>query len=124
MFLILLLRVFDNLSTDWTNEGGLYMLFAHDGNIEKALKNSIAASLEDRKEKACATWDLASVLAHAWGVKEMVEPSQASKVKQYIIEVSGTNITLDSGQIVTILKGDIKEKNDEAILLYRYQLIG
>ncbi len=31
------------------------MLFAHDGNIEKAIKNSIAASLEDRKEKACAT---------------------------------------------------------------------
>ncbi len=54
----------------------------------------------------------------------MVEPSQAAAVKQYITDISGTNITLDSGQTVTILKGDIKEKNDEAILLYRYQLIG
>ncbi|MDF2545188.1 MAG: hypothetical protein K0R93_86 [Anaerosolibacter sp.] len=31
------------------------MLFAHDGNVEKALKNSIAGSLEERTAKLCET---------------------------------------------------------------------
>ena len=31
------------------------MFFAHDGNIERALINSITNSIEDRKAKACAT---------------------------------------------------------------------
>jgi len=31
------------------------MLFAHDGNIEKAMINSILNSIEDRKAKACPT---------------------------------------------------------------------
>jgi len=31
------------------------MLFAHDGNIEAAFKNSIVKSLEERKAKLCET---------------------------------------------------------------------
>ena len=100
------------------------MLFAHDGNIEKALKESIEASVKDRIANACDTWNLASVLAHAWGVKEMVDPSQAAEVKKYMESATGSNITLDSGKVATLLKGDVKEKENEAILIFRYQLIG
>ncbi len=31
------------------------MLFAQDGNIEKALKDSIGASVKDRTDKMCET---------------------------------------------------------------------
>jgi len=56
-------------------------------------------------------------------VKETVDPKQAEAVKSYLSEKSGSNITLDDGRIVTLLKGDIKEKGNEFILIYRYQLI-
>jgi len=56
-------------------------------------------------------------------VKELVEPSQAAAVKQYMANAAGTNITLDSGEVAAVLKGDVKEKKDEAILIYRYQLV-
>lgn len=38
-------------------------------------------------------------------------------------DAAGTNITLDSGEVATLLKGDVKEKGNEAVLIYRYQLI-
>jgi len=56
-------------------------------------------------------------------VKETVDPKQAEAVKSYLSEKSGSNITLNDGRIVTLLKGDIKEKGNEFILIYRYQLI-
>lgn len=63
------------------------------------------------------------MLAHAWGVKETVEPCQAAAVKEYMAHIAGKDITLDSGQVATVLKGDVKEKKDEAVLIYRYQLM-
>lgn len=62
------------------------------------------------------------MLAHAWGVKEMVDPSNAADVKKYMESAAGSDITLESGKVATLLKGDVKEKENEAILIYRYQL--
>lgn len=62
------------------------------------------------------------MLAHAWGVKETVEPTQVESVKQYLESVVGSEIQLESGQRINILKADLKEKND-IFLIYRYQLI-
>lgn len=62
------------------------------------------------------------MLAPAWGVKEMVDPSQAGQIRDYLKSVEGSNLTLSSGTAVTVLKGDVKEKNDEAILIFRYQI--
>lgn len=63
------------------------------------------------------------MLAHAWGVKEIIAPEHVNDVKSYLNSNAGSNITLDNGKVVTLLKGDIKEKGDEAILIFRYQLI-
>lgn len=63
------------------------------------------------------------MLAHAWGVKEIVDPERIDAVKSYLNTNIGSNLTLDDGRVVTLLKGDIKEKGDEAILIFRYQLI-
>lgn len=63
------------------------------------------------------------MLAHAWGVKEMVDPSQAAAIKKYMESAADSNITLDDHRVATLLKGDVKEKENEAILIFRYQLI-
>lgn len=63
------------------------------------------------------------MLAHAWGVKEIVDPEHIDDVKSYLNSHTGSNLTLDDGKVVTLLKGDVKEKGDEAILIFRYQLI-
>ncbi|WP_176758899.1 hypothetical protein [Alkaliphilus peptidifermentans] len=53
----------------------------------------------------------------------MVEPSQADAVREYIKSMEGSKVQLDTGETATLLKGDVKEKNDKATLIYRYQLM-
>ncbi|MBU5675803.1 hypothetical protein KQI88_05185 [Alkaliphilus sp. MSJ-5] len=66
---------------------------------------------------------MASVLAPAWGVKEMADPNKAQEIREYMQSVAGSNFTLSSGETVTVIKGDVKEKNGEAILIFRYQIV-
>ncbi|MHB1393229.1 MAG: hypothetical protein ACYCYE_09160 [Clostridia bacterium] len=54
----------------------------------------------------------------------MVDPSQAAAIKKYMESTAGSNITLTDDKVATLLKGDVKEKENEAILIFRYQLIG
>lgn len=63
------------------------------------------------------------MLAAAWGVKEEVEPSNASEVREYIKSMEGSVIDLETGDKALLIKGDIKERNDSAMLIYRYQLM-
>jgi len=97
-------------------------MFGQDGNFEEALKNSIAASIKDRIENACSTWDLKAVLAVAWGVKEKFDPSQADALSAYIDSIADAEFTVPSGEEVKFLKGGVKVKGDDATLIYRYQI--
>lgn len=63
------------------------------------------------------------MLAPAWGVKEEVDPSKAEEIREYVKSVAGSNFTLSSGETVTVLKGDVKEKKGTAILIFRYQIV-
>lgn len=96
------------------------MLFAHDGDAEKALKQSIAASIKERMDTMCETWDPKAVMATAWGVKENVELAHAESVQSYVRGLTDSIIELEDGAKVTFLKGDVKIKPDQAILIYRY----
>jgi len=98
------------------------MLFAHDGNVEKALKDSIMNSIEERKAKICDTWDPVKVMALPWGVKEDVEPQYTEDVEKFMAGIEGSSITLDSGQKAVILKSGIKERTGQYTLIFRYQL--
>ena len=98
-------------------------MFGQDGNFEEALKNSIVASIKDRIETACPTWDLKAVLAAAWGVKEKVDPSQADAITEFLKGMTDTEFTVSSGEEVKFLKGGVKVKGDEGTLIYRYQII-
>lgn len=97
-------------------------MFASDGNVKKAFIDSIVNSIKERKENACSTWDPVAVLATAWGVKEMVDLSHAEAVQEYVRSISGTEMILDDGTKTSFLKGDVKIKSDQAILIYRYQI--
>lgn len=57
-----------------------------------------------------------------WGVKEMVEPEQGDAVKTFITGTIGQAITLPSGYVLEVLKGDVKERKGSYILIARYQL--
>lgn len=99
------------------------MYFAESGNFEEALLNSVEASLQERKEKLCDTWDPEAALGSAWGVKGYVKKENIEAVKDFFLNKKDSIITLSNDDKVKILKGDVKEKEDEGILIFRYQLI-
>lgn len=59
-------------------------------------------------------------MATAWGVKENVELAHAEAVQGYVRGLTDTVIEIEDGTKVTFLKGDVKIKPDQAILIYRY----
>jgi len=97
-------------------------MFGQDGNFEKALDESIVASIKDRIENACETWDPKAVIAAAWGVKEKVDPSQADAITEYLEGIEDTEFTVSSGEEVKFLRGGVRAKGDDATLIYRYQV--
>ncbi|MGF7060286.1 hypothetical protein [Brassicibacter mesophilus] len=52
----------------------------------------------------------------------MVDLSHAEAVQEYVRSISGTEMILDDGTKISFLKGDVKIKSDQAILIYRYQI--
>ena len=98
-------------------------MFAKDGNYEKAFKESIMASIQERKDKGCATWDIKEVLGSAYAIKEEVALDEIDDVKSYIHQVLDADMELESGYKVKILKGDIRERKGEAFLIFRYQVL-
>lgn len=65
---------------------------------------------------------MASVLASAWGVKEDVNPEGSEEVRKTFKELEGKTIELDTGEMVEVLKGDVKERKGKYTLIFRYKL--
>jgi hypothetical protein len=59
-------------------------------------------------------------MALAWGVKEAVAIDHADAVAKYMESVDEVEV---EGQKAKILKAGVKERNGEATLIYRYQLV-
>jgi hypothetical protein len=62
-------------------------------------------------------------MSYAVGVREDMNAKDSQIVMDYINENVGKIINLSSGESVDFLKGDVKIKDDKAVLIYRYQLI-
>lgn len=92
-------------------------------NAEEALKENILENLLEREANACETWDIKAVLGYAVGVKVALDASEAEAVSSYMATVQDTVLTLSDGRKVTLMKGDVKTRNDVSNLIYRYQLI-
>ena len=95
-------------------------MFGQDGNLENALLESIRASVADRIAALCDTWDAAAALALPWGVKEAVAVEQAEAVGQFMENIGEIEV---DGRTARVLKAGVKERNGEATLIFRYQLV-
>ncbi|WP_026478866.1 hypothetical protein [Alkaliphilus transvaalensis] len=62
-------------------------------------------------------------MALVWGVGETIAVEHLEAIRSYIEIIVGKTIRLDSGEIVKILKADIREKKSDSMLIYRYQLV-
>ena len=98
------------------------MYFGEDLDFEKALEKSIEASLKERRDKLCETWD-PNVIKSPWGIKESVSKGKIKDIKDFFLHKTNSMLKLSNGDEVKILKGDVKEKEDEGILIFRYQLM-
>jgi hypothetical protein len=54
---------------------------------------------------------------------EPVDSREIDDLKEYLATVSGTRLLVDGNEMVDLLKADVKERNGEAFLIFRYQLI-
>lgn len=59
-------------------------------------------------------------MALPWGVKEPVAIEYAEAVSKHMESVDEVEV---EGQKAKILKAGVKERNGEATLIYRYQLV-
>ena len=91
--------------------------------VEDALKEAILENLITRANEACDTWDIKAVLGYAVGVKIAVEMSEVDAISEYMATIQGEVLTLSDDRKVTLMKGDVKARNDKANLIFRYQLI-
>lgn len=90
---------------------------------EEAILEAILENLKEREVSACDTWDIKAVLGYAVGVKIPVEMSEADEISEYMATIQNSVLTLSDGRQVTLMKGDVKTRNDNANLIFRYQLI-
>jgi hypothetical protein len=57
-----------------------------------------------------------------WGVKESVEPEAAVSVETYVAGIAEQELSLPSGNNIKVLKGAVKERKGNYILIVRYQI--
>lgn len=55
-----------------------------------------------------------------WGVKEAVSPDHADAVKTFTATLADQDFDLPSGNMVKILKADVKERKGNYLLIMRY----
>jgi hypothetical protein len=49
--------------------------------------------------------------------------SEVDAISEYMATIQGEVLTLSDDRKVTLMKGDVKARNDKANLIFRYQLI-
>ena len=95
-------------------------MFGQESNLEEALRESIRASIGERNAALCDTWDAGAALALPWGVKEAVSVEQAQAVSEFMENIGEIEV---DGRTAKILKAGVKERNGQATLIFRYQLV-
>ncbi len=91
-------------------------------NYDSDITELIETSIIERKESICDTWDAVKVMSLPWGVKDFIEPNEAEGFTTFVETLVNTSITLPSGYVADILKGDVKEKKGKYLLIMRYIL--
>lgn len=55
-----------------------------------------------------------------WGVKEAVSPDHAETVKEFTSTLAEKEFDLPSGNVIKVLKADVKERKGNYLLIMRY----
>ena len=97
-------------------------MFGSTGNYKEELIKLLEENLQERADGACDTWDPQAVMALPWGVKVDVEPANAEEVDAFMNGIVDEDIEISDGRKVKVLKSGLKQKNDQNILIFRYQL--
>lgn len=98
-------------------------MFPENGNVKADLNEIIINDLQERKDKACETWDVKKTLGLPWGAKVIVNPEYAEEVETYFNEIAGNEIQIDDERNVKIIRGGLKERKGKYTLIFRYQLL-
>lgn len=61
-------------------------------------------------------------MALPWGVKVDVDPEKASEVEDFMTRNVDEDIEISDDRVIQVLKAGLKQKNDQNILIFRYQL--
>lgn len=97
-------------------------MFGSTGNYKEELIALIEENLREREAGACDTWDPAAVVALPWGVKVDVDPAKAGEVEDFMTRNVDEDIEISEDRVIQVLKAGLKQKNDQNILIFRYQL--
>lgn len=57
-----------------------------------------------------------------WGVKEAVNPESADAVTTFVQTLPGNQYTMPSGNVIEVLKADVKERKGNYLMIMRYAI--
>ena len=63
------------------------------------------------------------MLGAAYALKAELSLDEAKEVKTYVQKMSGSEVLIDNKVRVEIVKGDVKEKKETALMIVRYRHI-
>ena len=99
------------------------MSFLNGKSAKKAIEDSILESLLERDAKMCDTWDRNAALSLAFGVKSELSQDEVEEVKNYVTDLKDEEFLLNDKIKVQFIKGDVKERKDKALLIFRYKYL-
>lgn len=57
-----------------------------------------------------------------WGVKEALMPENAEQVKEFTSTLADSKFDLPSGNVISVIKADVKERKGKFLLIMRYEI--
>jgi len=97
------------------------MSFLNDKSVKEAIEISILKSLLERDAKICESWNRNAALSVAFAVKAELSLDEVEEIKSYIENLKDEELLLKNKVKVTFIKGDVKERKDKALLIFRYK---
>lgn len=97
------------------------MSFLNGRSVKEAIEASILESLSARDAKICDTWDRNAALSVAFAVKAELSQDEVEEVKNCVGNLKDEELLLNDKVKVTFIKGDVKERKDVALLIFRYK---
>ena len=100
------------------------MSFLNGRSAKEAIEESILKSLLERDAKICSTWDRNAALSVAFAVKAELSQDEVEEVKNYVSDLKEELLLINDKVKATFIKGDVKERKDIALLIFRYKYMG